>query len=346
LKALLTGGGRGASSSRPAPSAAGPSRFERRLAAPSMKEFTALWLAAQTHLRPSSRAVYESWFRLHVEPMLGDLPVNGIGDAEVRSFAVDLRSRVAPASVSNIMTLLRAVLEEACVQGLLLRNPARGLPLSMRGGRRRIRPIRILGERQVHALLQELPAGTWQRALYVTCLYAGLRSGEARGLRRRDVDLAAERIRVRQQAVGRSLGPLKTASSERDIVLHEALADELTGYITRTCDSENPLGLLFPHHGRVMQAQLARYHLQRAGARAGIRSVTLHDLRRTYGSIMIAAGADITFVQNQLGHSSPQITLAHYAALWDQAKNAQRVDTYLRSLGHPSERHPRTLREA
>jgi integrase len=170
-------------------------------------------------------------------------------------------------------------------------------------------------------------------------LYAGLRSGEARGLRRRDVDLAGERIRVRQQAVGRDLGPLKTASSERDIVLHEALAGELRTHIARTPQSENPLDLLFPHHGRVMQAQLARYHLKRAGTRAGISSVTLHDLRRTYGSIMIAAGADITFVQNQLGHSSAHITLAHYAALWDQAKNAQLVDIYLRSLGHSSERH-------
>jgi integrase len=299
-----------------------------------MKEFIALWLAAQAHLRPASRSVYESWFRLHVEPMLGDLLVDRIGDTEVRAFAEELRGRVAPASVSNIMTLLRAVLEEACVQGLLLRNPARGLPLSMRGGRRRTRPIRVLSERQVHALLQELPIGSWQRALYATCLYAGLRSGEARGLQRHDVDLAAERIRVRQQAVGRDFGPLKTASSERDVVIHEALAHELRTQITRTSDIENPLDLLFPHQGRIMQAQLARYHLKCAGARAGILSVTLHDLRRTYGSIMIAAGADITFVQNQLGHSSPHITLTHYAALWDQAKNAQRVDTYLRLLDH------------
>jgi integrase len=299
-----------------------------------MKEFTASWLAAQTHLRPSSRSVYESWFRLHVEPMLGDLSVSQIGDIEVRAFAQELRGQVAPASVSNIMTLLRAVLEEACVQGLMLRNPARGLPLSMRGGRRRTRPIRVLSERQVHALLRELPTGTWQRALYTTCLYAGLRSGEARGLRRRDVDLAAERIRVRQQAVGHDLGPLKTASSERDVVLHEALADELSAHITRTSHTKNALDLLFAHHGHIMQAQIARYHLKRAGARAGILSVTLHDLRRTYGSIMIAAGADITFVQNQLGHSSPHITLIHYAALWDQARNAQRVDTYLRLLDH------------
>ncbi len=50
-------------------------------------------------------------------------------------------------------------------------------------------------------------------------------------------------------------------------------------------------------------------------AKAGIRKVRLHDLRHTFGSLLIQAGASIVYVKEQMGHSSIQVTVDIYGHL-------------------------------
>ena len=47
-------------------------------------------------------------------------------------------------------------------------------------------------------------------------------------------------------------------------------------------------------------------------AKDGIRKVRLHDLRHTFGSLLIQAGASIVYVKEQMGHSSIQVTVDIY----------------------------------
>jgi integrase len=46
---------------------------------------------------------------------------------------------------------------------------------------------------------------------------------------------------------------------------------------------------------------------------AKIRRRTPHDLRHSWASHMLAAGADLAYVSSHLGHSNPPITLGIYA---------------------------------
>ena len=50
-------------------------------------------------------------------------------------------------------------------------------------------------------------------------------------------------------------------------------------------------------------------------AKAGIRKIRLHDLRHTFGSLLIQAGASIVYVKEQMGHSSIQVTVDTYGHL-------------------------------
>ncbi len=50
-------------------------------------------------------------------------------------------------------------------------------------------------------------------------------------------------------------------------------------------------------------------------AKAGIRKIRLHDLRHTFGSLPIQAGASIVYVKEQMGHSSIQVTVDTYGHL-------------------------------
>ena len=50
-------------------------------------------------------------------------------------------------------------------------------------------------------------------------------------------------------------------------------------------------------------------------ARAGMRRIRFHDLRHTYGSMLIQAGASLAYVRDQMGHSSIQVTVDIYGHL-------------------------------
>jgi integrase len=50
-------------------------------------------------------------------------------------------------------------------------------------------------------------------------------------------------------------------------------------------------------------------------AKAGIRKVRLHDLRHTFGSLLLQNGASIVYVKEQMGHSSIQVTVDTYGHL-------------------------------
>jgi integrase len=78
-----------------------------------------------------------------------------------------------------------------------------------------------------------------------------------------------------------------------------------------------------------MRQQLRWYRVAMAAKRAGIAHCCVHDLRHTYGSMLIAAGADVTYVQRQMGHSDPTVTLKRYAGLWDEELNARKVTAFL-----------------
>lgn len=48
---------------------------------------------------------------------------------------------------------------------------------------------------------------------------------------------------------------------------------------------------------------------------AKMRHVRIHDLRHTYASLLIAAGKELHYIQQQLGHHSPAFTLSVYGHL-------------------------------
>jgi integrase len=48
---------------------------------------------------------------------------------------------------------------------------------------------------------------------------------------------------------------------------------------------------------------------------SGIRKIRLHDLRHSFGSLLIQKGASIVYVKEQMGHSPIQVTVDTYGHL-------------------------------
>ena len=229
------------------------------------------------------------------------------------------------------MAITTAVLDYAVRYQLITANPARQLPARERPRVIR-RPACTLTPNEIGALLAA--AREPYRTIFTVAIFAGLRSGEIRGLQWHDIDLANRRLHIRRQAQNGRLVPPKTSSAVRDVALIDPLPNTLERYRAR----RPPLSggsLLFLDKGAPLRSPRLCYALRRTAARAGLEQspedplLRFHDLRHTYASILIAARADVAFIARQLGHATPATTLLIYAHLFDEAANLTRVDDYV-----------------
>lgn len=161
--------------------------------------------------------------------------------SEIKSWAVGLRERYAPATVTSIVTVLSALLADAARDGLIPLNPCRHLRL----GPRSTRPQPIATPAQIARIAARL--SPTEALLVITAAYTGMRWGELAGLHRRNAvleplkySLAAGVPHVRVDAQegalhevgGRlSIGTPKTDSSARIVALPPFLAQMLTEHL-------------------------------------------------------------------------------------------------------------------
>ena len=165
---------------------------------------------------------------------------------------------------------------------------------------------------------EEQAGSIWgaRRPLIATLGLAGPRVTELCQLDNRDIDLAKARFYI---------DDAKTEAGVRSVDIHHRLLDELTGYWSQRASSA-PGAPAFPTRTgcrrnkdnvrlRILAPAVARANAVRAQrGEPPIRAhVTPHTLRRTYITFMIAAGYDLPYVQAQVGHSDPAVTLAVYA---------------------------------
>ncbi|HJX33499.1 MAG TPA: tyrosine-type recombinase/integrase, partial [Solirubrobacterales bacterium] len=65
---------------------------------------------------------------------------------------------------------------------------------------------------------------------------------------------------------------------------------------------------------------LANEQLAKEGQRE-IEGITPHSLRRTFVSLLFAAGADLPYAMAQAGHADPRMTLGVYAEMMSSTKD-------------------------
>jgi len=173
-----------------------------------------------------------------------------------------------------------------------------------------------------------------RRAVLSTLALAGLRVSELCALDRQDLDLVRGKIHVRSA---------KTQEGVRVIDIRPRLLDELTSYQATLADRpiDSPA---FPTAAgtrrernnvahRVLAPVLARANANRQKHRQPpiLTRVSPHTFRRTYITFMLAAGFDVPYVQDQVGHTDPTTTLGIYARVIRRS-DRDRMRTELREL--------------
>lgn len=257
-----------------------------------------------------------------------DAPISSVRQSDVQGWvAREVKRGLAASTMTTRLNHVRSAFRAAVVDRLISTSPAAGVKAPR--ARKREASMEILTVDQVWRVLEV--AGTF-RPFVEVCLFAGLRLGEAAGLQLGDVSFLGRTIDVRRQVQGATnttaqLVPPKYGS-ERTIYVPAALTDSLAAHVTREGVTRlDELLFLTPLH-HLWQRNSAGEQWRRIRELAGLSAdVTLHTLRHTFASNLIAQGCDVVTVQRALGHASPSITLNVYSHLWPSAEDKTRNAT-------------------
>lgn len=288
------------------------------------------------HGEPLSEAtvrVYDSNYRLYLQPVFGHRRIQQITTDDIALFLRTVTGKSGKPLSASSRTLIYAVLNDIFSyasnrrRGYLRDNPCAHLEQGERPTQKRLE-ARLCTAEEAAALMQHAPQ--WLGNIIQTALLTGMRQGEILGLTWENVDFAAEEIRVRQQlSPARELRQTK-GRRERTVPLLPALRSTLWNLPSRFAG-----GYVFLNEaGRPFQDSVVRAVFKRTRDKAGIseipRPLRFHDLRHTYGSVLLQDGKDIVWVSELLGHASVNVTLDVYAHV---VKKQNRADDVQKRLG-------------
>ena len=189
------------------PDGAAPTKDDgaRKQDTPTFGDLVKRYLAdfAPSHLKPSTRRGYEAILKGFLLPRLRDARIGEIDATVMRRLDVELVDRELTASTRRQMqSVIRSVLCKYAVEAGDLAEPPR-FPRMPKAGRK---IVKVLSQEElVRILTGACPA---HRLAFLLASHAGLRAGEIRGLRWRDVDLRTGHLVVRESVCHPGKRPL------------------------------------------------------------------------------------------------------------------------------------------
>ena len=201
-----------------------------------------------------------------------------------------------------------------CWYGYINHNPFHDAEKPKGKGKTKKQQIRILTPAEINTLVKIVFNKKYQ-ILFRLAIFSGARQGELLGLRWSDVDWKNNQIHIQRTFNHHAWYDVKTETSDRKIDLGPEMMTELKKWNLACPRSE--LDLVFPNKAGnpICHNNMLKRHFNPALKAAGLPKIRFHDLRHTYASLLIDQGENIKYIQNQLGHSTPTVTLNVYAHL-------------------------------
>lgn len=266
--------------------------------------------------RPTVVAEKERIIEHHLEPVLGDMPLDEIKGAVLTELFADLRSHklgpkepkskarrkdggpIAAQTKRNIKMVLRRILASAVEEGKLPAIPV--LP--------KVKVPKISDSKkwdwlrtEESAVLLDAAADDFERAMFMFAIHTGARLGEQLAIRWRDVDFKHMNVTIPRALVRGEYLPPKSGHG-REVPMTAGLAAALKK-IKRDRD------LIFSDaEGKPLPYDNPSYRLDKALKRAELRHIRWHDLRHTFCSQLASAGVPLRQIQEWAGHSSITVT--------------------------------------
>jgi len=255
--------------------------------------------------------------RNHIVPFFALRTLDRIEPDDIERYVAVKRRTLAIKTIRNHVGTMHSIFEVGLRKGWCQRNPVK---LADRPAIKRTETrIRYLEQSELEQLLAaRYPGdafGGIEPVLYLTAAMTGLRQGELLGLRWRDVDYDARKVRVVSPYVRGEFGDPKSVGSGRSVPMAERVAIALAELHKRSFyPRDRDLVFCHPETGKPLDRSKLVRRFRQALERADVHRITFHDLRHTFGTRMAAAGIPLRTLQHWMGHSDARTTqvYAHY----------------------------------
>lgn len=334
----------------------------------TLGEYVAYWLReiVEPNLSPGTHVTYECLTRRYIVPGLGAKRLDRLQTRDVQTWlnatgrtcqccALGKDTRRAPAkrrccavgrccnnlpspnTIRHIRRVLRTILSQAISDELITRNAARTVKLpAVRTNKRKA----WTSEEARRFLESARLDGDPHYAAYVLVLVLGMRKGEVLGLGWDDVDLDAAELRIdwQLQRLGKQLvrRHTKTELSDATLPLPEICVTALRERRDAQVLAAVAAGKAWHDTGLAITTRFGtgleprnfnRFWNRRCEA-AGVRQITVHDARRTCGSLLADLDVHPRVAMQILRHAQFAITMEIYT----QVSSAQTREA-LKRLG-------------
>lgn len=250
----------------------------------------------EAHAKPRKR----SWnkdvqnYRLHLDSRLGTMKVSQVTKSIIRETHVQIRQGAGPYAANRVLSLISVMFNKAIEEELFEGpNPAAGIRNFPEEKRER-----RLNQEELGRVLQELarePNET-ARDYFLMLIYSGVRRSNVLAMRWEDVDLNTRVWRI----------PETKSGKPQNVPLLEA---EL-GILRRRAREAGDSVWVFPGRSDNTTGHLSKpdHAWKRILDRAEVTECRIHDLRRTFGSLMADSGTSLHIVGKALHHQDPKTT--------------------------------------
>lgn len=277
-------------------------------------------------LEPTSSSRLEEISNFHLKPFFTkEHRVEEISEADIIEFYRRLRTekyesrgeiRIRSEAVRRkAAALLKAILKTAEEKSLLQKSPMARMELPKS---RRPELLIWSSEEASQFLESALEAKDPYEPFYRLALDSGLRLGELRGLKWRDLNWSTRELFVQRSIqelkTGFRIKETKTKSGRRTILLSQGTVNRLYIHYMKDANKKERSEFMFTERGSLIyKGNLHTRYFKPAMKRAGVKQIRFHDLRHTCASLLLGAGVNIKVVSERLGHSNIRTTLDLYA---------------------------------
>ncbi len=287
-------------------------------------------------LRPASVALYETMLNRHIIPDLGAVPILKLAPQHLSAFYAEKRRNgklngtggLASRSVRILHNIIHEALDWAVKHQILARNVSDAIDAPKFSYKEK----QVWTAEESRRLLAVAADHEWG-PLFLMLLTTGMRRGECLGLRWRDLDWQAGKVRIAQQVTAVKgqivLGEPKTSKARRSVTLAPSCLSTLKDH--RSAQLETRLqarewddhDLIFcTSRGKPIHPRNIGRTLDRLCQIADVPRLSVHQTRHTHTTLLFQDGQNIKMISERLGHSSVGVTLEIYAHLAENAQDA------------------------
>ena len=300
---------------------------------PTLQAYADVWLETRKTkgrgLRPTTRAQYRMLLDKFIYPTFGQERIDKISNEDVN----DWYDALAPGREtirSQSYSLLRTVFASAASERphpLIPYNPAH---IRGAGNTKRVHRVEPATLEELRVIVAELP--NRYKLMALLAAWCALRFGELAELRRGDIDLRTNRVKIRRGVVRVDgefiIGQPKSDAGVRDVAIPPHLMPLVKDHLSKhTAPGRD--ALLFPasadENSHMAPSTLYRVYYPAREA-AGRKDLRWHDLRHTGAVLAAQTGATLAELMGRLGHTTPGAAMRYQHAAADRdAEIARRL---------------------